>query len=462
MTYRIFAFCASCIVAGGLSAVEEVDIVQETGIPAFILPAVFEKLKAKDPTGKGMPILFTVTDAEGKPATNQKLKLKHAGGEETLTTNDDARVTVFLNAKNATGLKLILPNGFKAKSDAADNVKITLHKGSGGEVKKLDLDQLTLMSGQNDLNVYASKGFEDTAAKLLDSLAERRGFAMGRYGLKLFDGYGAAIVPEGGSLSIEGKVVIPISVDPESKVMDRSMIWGLTHEWVEGSLVFKSRAYNNDKNLRFVGDGLADLIAYNYCISRADTENVAAEVLGSYRGNLHWLQQKGTKSFDLAKDFPAGDLSGPGGYSASFCFWHRLEEEHGPALIGDFIHWFIGLKKTTVAEVLAKLEELTGEKQNTALAVEGMLETYRGLVPPRPFLGVFLQGLAIGNMQPGGPADKGGVKNGDVITSLNGKNMADVQSFLVALSGLKPGATVLLGVSRKGEDHVLTVKLGSQ
>ena len=79
MTCKIFACCISCFVVGGLSiieAVEEIDFVKETGISSFMLPAVFEQLKAKDPTGKGMSILFTVTDAEGKPAANQKLQLR--------------------------------------------------------------------------------------------------------------------------------------------------------------------------------------------------------------------------------------------------------------------------------------------------------------------------------------------------------------------------------------------------
>jgi len=60
----------------------------------------------------------------------------------------------------------------------------------------------------------------------------------------------------------------------------------------------------------------------------------------------------------------------------------------------------------------------------------------------------------------GSPADKAGVKDGDVITSVNGKAVDENDSLQSLISNYKPGQTVTLGINRSGSNMTLKVTLG--
>lgn len=62
-------------------------------------------------------------------------------------------------------------------------------------------------------------------------------------------------------------------------------------------------------------------------------------------------------------------------------------------------------------------------------------------------------GAVIRSVQPGGPADRAGLKVDDVITSFDGKAVADPAAVVSAIDRRGVGATVVLGV-RRGEDQV--------
>ena len=71
-------------------------------------------------------------------------------------------------------------------------------------------------------------------------------------------------------------------------------------------------------------------------------------------------------------------------------------------------------------------------------------------------------GALIGNVMPGEPADKAGVKAGDVITAVNGKDVDDSAALLRAIAAQKPGATAALTVWRNGSVKELKVVLGER
>jgi hypothetical protein len=73
---------------------------------------------------------------------------------------------------------------------------------------------------------------------------------------------------------------------------------------------------------------------------------------------------------------------------------------------------------------------------------------YFGVMPDYGYdgKGVKLQGVA-----PGSPADKAGLKEGDLLLSLNGKDFEDVKAYSAIFFGLKPGEEVTLGYERNGE-----------
>ncbi len=103
---------------------------------------------------------------------------------------------------------------------------------------------------------------------------------------------------------------------------------------------------------------------------------------------------------------------------------------------------------------------------NTVREVVPRLE--RGDRIARPWLGVETSdptdpnapsGAEVTSVIPGGPADGGGVDQGDVITEVDGQavNSADDVSRIV--NGKEPGDTLELHVDRSGQDLPLTVKL---
>jgi len=61
----------------------------------------------------------------------------------------------------------------------------------------------------------------------------------------------------------------------------------------------------------------------------------------------------------------------------------------------------------------------------------------------------------------GGPADKAGVKEGDVITHIDGTAIDEKKSLVSVLSGKKPGDTVKLTINRDGKKVTIPVELGS-
>jgi serine protease Do len=71
-------------------------------------------------------------------------------------------------------------------------------------------------------------------------------------------------------------------------------------------------------------------------------------------------------------------------------------------------------------------------------------------------------GALVGDVVPGGPADKGGVQRGDVITELNGKNIKDSVQLRQLVAQAEPGSTVQLTLLRNGKEITASVKLGER
>jgi serine protease Do len=61
----------------------------------------------------------------------------------------------------------------------------------------------------------------------------------------------------------------------------------------------------------------------------------------------------------------------------------------------------------------------------------------------------------------GGPADKAGVKEGDVITKVNGTDINERNSLASLLGTHQPGDTVKLSINRSGKTQTIDVKLGT-
>src|SRR5690606_36441898 len=72
---------------------------------------------------------------------------------------------------------------------------------------------------------------------------------------------------------------------------------------------------------------------------------------------------------------------------------------------------------------------------------------------PRP------SGVLIGEVYPGGPADRAGLRQGDVVTHANGIELQDAQALRYRIATQPIGGTAVLTVLRKGRELKLSFDL---
>ena len=70
------------------------------------------------------------------------------------------------------------------------------------------------------------------------------------------------------------------------------------------------------------------------------------------------------------------------------------------------------------------------------------------------------QGALVADPQANSPAQKAGIKAGDVIVSVNGETVTDARDLARRIGAMAPGATVKLGITRNGRGDTVTVTLG--
>jgi len=72
------------------------------------------------------------------------------------------------------------------------------------------------------------------------------------------------------------------------------------------------------------------------------------------------------------------------------------------------------------------------------------------------------QGVLLSGVLEGGPADRSGIRPGDVLTTINGEGIRDVRALLSKVSELTPGSEATLGLLRKNKELVLKVQIGKR
>ncbi len=74
----------------------------------------------------------------------------------------------------------------------------------------------------------------------------------------------------------------------------------------------------------------------------------------------------------------------------------------------------------------------------------------------------FKNGVLVQQVQPGGPADKGGLKPGDIITHIDGRPIKDGDDLVNEIASRKPGSSIRLGFLRDGKPTDATVTIGDR
>jgi serine protease Do len=80
----------------------------------------------------------------------------------------------------------------------------------------------------------------------------------------------------------------------------------------------------------------------------------------------------------------------------------------------------------------------------------------------REFKAPSRDGILVTEVVPGGGAEKGGVKSGDVVVEMNGQAVGEIADFRNAIAALVPGTTVDLKLFRNGEAKVLKITLAEK
>jgi serine protease Do len=70
------------------------------------------------------------------------------------------------------------------------------------------------------------------------------------------------------------------------------------------------------------------------------------------------------------------------------------------------------------------------------------------------------RGALVAEPQAGSPAQKAGIKAGDVIVSVNGEPVTDARNLARRIGAIPPGTSVKIGVIRDGREDTLTLTLG--
>ncbi len=68
-------------------------------------------------------------------------------------------------------------------------------------------------------------------------------------------------------------------------------------------------------------------------------------------------------------------------------------------------------------------------------------------------------GVPVGGLRTGGPAEKAGIKVGDVVTKIGDKSVRNIEEYMAALASLKVGEKVSVTVKRNGQEVTVSLTL---
>ena len=132
--------------------------------------------------------------------------------------------------------------------------------------------------------------------------------------------------------------------------------------------------------------------------------------------------------------------------------WDKIDY-NGMVAISNLV--FRVAEKLANSENRLKFEE-SGPKVDVSQAIRRRGVTL-GIMPD--FAGNVKNGLRADFVTPGKPAALGGMKKGDIITSINGKTVNNIQDYMFRMGPFKHGQTISVEVLREGEKIVLLIQL---
>ncbi len=131
--------------------------------------------------------------------------------------------------------------------------------------------------------------------------------------------------------------------------------------------------------------------------------------------------------------------------------WDKIDYK-GEKKILDFIYdLIIDVSQLEEKPVFTEIETNTGNNQNPVFKVTfGIIPAYGSQK-----VGLEIDGLS----KKDGPAAKAGMKKGDIITAINGKDVRNIYDYMARLTDLKPGQKVKVTINREDDERELILEL---
>jgi S1-C subfamily serine protease len=149
-----------------------------------------------------------------------------------------------------------------------------------------------------------------------------------------------------------------------------------------------------------------------------------------------------------------------------FLFTGTHDDYHTPRDTVDKIN-YQGISEVVdfAAELIGRIDaEDTLTFQEVAAPLQGRnrgeLKVTLGTIPS--YTESEVEGMAVGDVRPGGPAAEAGILGGDVIIEIGGKKVGNIHDFIFALEGKEPGDVVEVKVQRGSEVLVFPVTLAAR
>jgi len=133
--------------------------------------------------------------------------------------------------------------------------------------------------------------------------------------------------------------------------------------------------------------------------------------------------------------------------------WDKINYE-GMVSISDMAFRIISDLANSDSKLIFKE---AGPKLATGRGVSRRKGVTLGIMPD--FAGNVTNGLRADAITPGKPAAIGGMKRGDIIISINGKSVNNIQDYMFRMGQLKFGETISIEVIRNGKIEVLLIQL---
>src|SRR5262249_47028718 len=110
------------------------------------------------------------------------------------------------------------------------------------------------------------------------------------------------------------------------------------------------------------------------------------------------------------------------------------------------------MAKNVMAQLISKGKVTRGQLGVAVQVINSDLASSRGVKE--------VKGVLVNQVTAGGPADRAGVKSGDVILDLNGTAVNDVNTLRNTIASTNPGTDVTLTILRNNNQQQIHVKLG--